>query len=62
MLHKLHFTIIKNLVPNKRPSSIEFMSMTDLVKADKLPARIERQDSAGNITITPFSVTRIVWE
>jgi len=50
------------LVPNKRPLSIEFMSMTDLVKADKLPARIERQDSAGNITITPFSVTRIVWE
>jgi len=50
------------LVPNKRPSTIEFMSMPNLVKTDKLPARIEHQDFAGSITITPFSVTRVVWE
>jgi hypothetical protein len=50
------------LAPNKRPSTIEFMSMPNLVKTDKLPARIERQDFAGSITITPFSVTRVVWE
>ena len=49
-------------VPNKRPSTIEFMSMPDLVKGDKLSARIEHQDYAGSITITPFSVTRVIWE
>jgi hypothetical protein len=50
------------LVPNKLPSTIEFMSMPNLVKPDKLPANIEHQDFAGSVTITPFSVTRVVWE
>jgi len=50
------------LVPGKRPSTIEFMSMPDLVGTDKLPGRIEHQDFKGNIMITPFSVTRVVWE
>ena len=50
------------LVANRRPSAIEFMSIPDLVKTDKLPARIERQDFAGSIMITPFSVTRVVWK
>jgi hypothetical protein len=50
------------LVPNKRPATIEFMSMPNLVKTDKLPARIEHQAFVGSITITPFSVTRVVWE
>ena len=50
------------LVPNQRPSTIEFMSMPDLVKRDKLPARVEHEDFSGSITITPFSVTRVVWK
>jgi hypothetical protein len=50
------------LVPKKRPSSIEFMSMPDLVKTEKVPAKIERQDFAGSIRISPFSVTRVLWE
>ncbi|HAM50419.1 MAG TPA: hypothetical protein DCP92_06880 [Nitrospiraceae bacterium] len=50
------------LIPNKRPSTIEFMSMPDLVRTDKLSARIEHQNFTGRITITPFSVTRVVWE
>lgn len=50
------------LVPNKQPSTIEFMSMSNLIRTDKVPARIEHQVFAGSITITPFSVTRVVWE
>ena len=50
------------LISNKRPSTIEFISMPNLVKMDKLPARVEHQGFAGTITIPPFSVTRVVWE
>jgi len=50
------------LVPDKRLSTTEFMSMPDLVKTDKLAARIEHQGFAGSITINPFSVSRVVWE
>ncbi|MGD0662604.1 MAG: hypothetical protein ABSD38_31500 [Syntrophorhabdales bacterium] len=50
------------LVPGRRPTSVEFISMPDLERTDKLPARIEHQDPAESTLITPFSVTRIVWE
>jgi hypothetical protein len=50
------------LVAHKRPSTVEFLSMPDLVKMDNVPARIECQDPAGSIRVTPFSVTRVVWE
>jgi hypothetical protein len=50
------------LAPGGRPSSIESISMPDIDRTDKLPAGIEHQDPAGSITITPFSVTRVVWE
>ena len=50
------------LKPARRPSSVEFMSMPDLSDTARLPARIQSQNSAGTITVAPFSVTRIVWE
>jgi hypothetical protein len=50
------------LVPGRRPTSVEFISMPDLDRTDKLPAGIEHQDPAGSTLITPFSVTRVVWE
>ena len=50
------------LMPERRLSTIEFISMPDLDRTDKLPAGIEHQDPAGSALITPFSVTRVVWE
>jgi len=50
------------LVSGKRPASIEFISMPDLSKTAKLPAKIEKAASTGTIVIQPFSVTRVVWE
>ncbi len=50
------------LRPARRPSRVEFMSISDLSETVRLPARIQSQNAGGTITVAPFSVTRIVWD
>jgi hypothetical protein len=50
------------LMPNKRPSKVEFMSTPDLSDTATLPARIGAGDAGGAIGVAAFSVTRVVWE
>ena len=50
------------LMPNRRPSKVEFISMPDLSDTPRRPAKINAGNSGGIIAVGPYSVLRIVWE
>lgn len=50
------------LMPNRRPSKVEFISMPELSETAILPARINTGNAGGVVAVAPFSVTRVVWE
>ena len=50
------------LMPNRRPSKVEFISMPDLSDTATLAARINTGSAGSAVAVAPFSVTRVVWE
>jgi len=50
------------LMPNRRPSKVESISMPNLSDTATLPARIDTGNAGSAIAVAPFSVTRVVWE
>jgi hypothetical protein len=50
------------LMPNRRPSKVEFISMPDLSDTAILPAKINTGNIGNSIAIAPFSVTRVLFE
>jgi hypothetical protein len=50
------------LMPNRRPSKAEFMSMPNLSDTTTAPAQIGSISAGGSMAVAPFSVTRVVWE
>jgi hypothetical protein len=50
------------LMPNRRPSKVEFISVPELSDTATLPARIDTGNVGSVIAVAPFSVTRVLWE
>jgi hypothetical protein len=50
------------MMPNRRPSKVEFISTPDLSDTAILPASINTLNAGSAIAVAPFSVTRVVWE